>query len=356
MIRMSPPRLEHLRRLTDSKGLLHAAMGDCPDRFRGYDSIDNADALRLCAQVSDAIRGELVHPLAKAYFEFLCRGRRDDGRVFHACDRRGVWSTGGDDPLVQSRLARALASVMVSELPIAMRLKAANWWRELLPQADNARSPRAAANWLIAIAQLHLADPGRDLERARTLANRLVDECYATARSSEWEWFGPNWELTAACIPEGLWHAGSLLHEPRFTAVAEITTAFLLSEWFEQDMLVLPGSGGLKAGFRKGLCDQRPSDATAVVELLSSAEAISGKPDYGQFAESAARWFAGHNLAGVSLVDAVTGGCHDALTPDGLHPDQGGTAVVAYLLTQAARALRAARLAEPPVYVVPINA
>jgi hypothetical protein len=30
MIRMSPPRLEHLRRLTDSKGLMHAARAIAP--------------------------------------------------------------------------------------------------------------------------------------------------------------------------------------------------------------------------------------------------------------------------------------------------------------------------------------
>jgi len=336
--------------------LLHAAIGDCPDRFRGYSAIDNANALRLCAQVSDSARGELVHPLARTYFECLQRSRRDDGRVYHVCDRRGIWTAGGDDVLIQSCLARALAAVLVSELPIDIRLRAADWWRELLPHADDARSPRAAANWLIAIGQLHSADPGRDLERVRTLANWLVDECFVPGLGGAWGWFGSEWETTAACIPHGLWLAGQMLDEPRYTAMAESCTDFLLGEFFDTDLFVPPGTrGGWQLGSDKALYDQQPADTAAVVELLCVAEQITGRAVYGERAELAARWFAGHNLAGVSLIDAATGGCHDALTSEGPHPDQGGTAVVAYLLTEAARALRAATQAEPPVYMVAIN-
>lgn len=318
--------------------------------------MDNADALRLCAQVSDSIRGELAHPLASIYFECLQRGRRDDGRVYHVCDHRGIWTTGGEDALIQSRLARALAAVMVSELPIAIRLQAADWWRELLPHADDARSPQAAANWLIAIGQLHSADPGRDLQRAATLANWLVDECYSAESADEWGWFGPQWETGAACIPEGLWHAGQILDEPRFTTVAESATGLLVAELFEDQAFVPPGTRGpWKPGMPKALYDQQPADAASMVELLCTAERMTGLSAYGEYAERAARWFAGENRSGAKLIDRATGGCHDGLAPDGPHPDQGGAAVVAYLLTEAARAVRAAMQAEPPVYVVPIN-
>jgi hypothetical protein len=356
MICMNPPRLEHLRRLTDSRGLMHAAVGDCPDRFAGYDAIDNADALRLCAQVSDSVQGHVVFSLAKTYFEFLCRGRREDGRVYHSCDARGGWSHGGDDALVQSRLARALAAVMVSELPIGIRLQAADWWRELIPHADDARTPLAAGNWLTAIGQLRSADPGRDLGRVRMLADWLVDGCYAVCRRDGWEWFEPRWEQGAACIPEGLWHAGRMLDDPRLTATAEATTRFLCRELFEDGVLVLPGTRGRWfAEGTKARYDQRPADAATLVELLCTAEQISGQAEYGEFAETAVRWFAGHNLRSESLVDARTGGSHDSLTPAGPHPDQGGTAIVAYLLTEDSRAARAAMLAEPPVYMVSIN-
>ena len=62
---------------------------------------------------------------------------------------------------------------------------------------------------------------------------------------------------------------------------------------------------------------------------------------YGQYAEMAVRWFAGHNLSGASLIDASSGGCCDALTASGPHSNQGAAAVIAYLLAEAARAVRA---------------
>lgn len=352
MIRMSPPRLEHLRRLTDSKGLMHAAIGDSPNRFAGYASAENADALRLCAQASGAVQGASLVPLARIYFEFLSRGRRDDGRVYHCLDALSGWRNGGDDALIQAHLARALAAVIVSELPIAMRLRAADWWRELIAHANDACSPRAAGHWLIAIGQLHLADPGRDLTRARTLAERLVKQCFAVCGRDGWEWFEPRWEVGAACIAEGLWYAGQMLGEPRFTDAAEKATRFLCAELFEGDMLVLPGTQGeWSATTPKAAYDQRPADAAAVVELLCTAERIGGQAACGEKAEMAVRWFAGHNLGGTTMIDARGGGCSDALTTNGPHADQGGAAVVAYLLAEAARAARAVMHAEPVVYV-----
>ena len=58
-------RFEHLRRLTDPRGLLTAATGDFPDRSRGYASIENADALRLCATVSDRVESDACQTLAR---------------------------------------------------------------------------------------------------------------------------------------------------------------------------------------------------------------------------------------------------------------------------------------------------
>lgn len=356
MIRLSPPRLEHLRRLTDSKGLMHAAVGDCPNRFAGYDTGENADALRLCAQVSGAVQGASVVTLAQTYFEFLFRGRREDGRVYHHFDVLSGWRMGGDDALVQARLARALAALMVSELPIAMRLRAADWWRELIVHADEVRSPRAAGIWLAAIAQLRSADPGRDLERARTLANWLVDRCRTAQRRDGWEWFEDRWETGAAAIAAGLWHAGQMLSDARFTAVAQRSTRFLCDELFDGDMLVPPGaSSEWSAHSPRTLYPQKPADVVALVELFCAAERVSQDAAWGEKAELAIRWFAGYNVCGESMIDASSGGCRDALVATGPIADQGAAAVVAYLLAEAARADRAAMHAEPEISAAAIH-
>jgi len=276
MIELGAPRLEHLRRVTDARALMQAARGDCPDRFAGYDAIDNADALRLCALGSDSVQEDTFQRLAGVYYGFLSRGRREDGGVSHFRDAKGRWRDGGDDALVQSVLARALAAVLVSELPIQTRLSAADWWADLIKHADRVRSPRAAANWLLAFGQLHSADPGRDLDRAQALARWLVEDCYYPSRSSDWEWFEPWWTPRAACIPAGLWSISELLGQRRLRKVAQATTQFVIDHLFEDGLLLPVGHrGGWSRSAGKPVFDQLPAETCGIVELLCTAERVS---------------------------------------------------------------------------------
>ena len=356
MTKLSPPRLEHLRRVTDGRALMRAARGDCPDRFAGYDTIDNADALRLCAIASDCIEGGTFQQLAGIYYGFLSRGRREDGGVHHGRDAKGKWRNDGDDGLVQSRLARALSAVFVSELPIKMRLSAADWWADLIKHADRVRSPRTAANWLLAVGHLRSADPGRDLARADTLARWLVEDCFYPMRSSDWEWFEPRWSPAAADIPAGLWSMSEFLGERRLASIAQVATQFVVDHLFEDGLFLPIGTRGTwSRTSSKPIFDQSPAEACSVVELLCTAERVTASPHYGQLAEFAARWFEGNNVKGANLIDPDTGGCHDAITADGIDANQGGSAIVSYLLTHAALSTRMVIVEEPPIYAATIQ-
>ncbi|NLX15266.1 MAG: hypothetical protein GXY44_16685 [Phycisphaerales bacterium] len=329
-------RLDHLKRLTDSMGLMRCARGEVPDRFAGYSAVDNADALRLCALVSDTAGGEVFHGLAQTYFRFLTRARLANGRVHHACNAWGKWHDWDDDGIVQSRVALALSTVMVSELPIKLRLSAAHWWPTLLAHAEHARTPASAANWLRAITQLRTADPGRDIERAEEIVRWLVEECYYPIRSTEWEWFELQWQFGAASIPAALWSASTVFDESRLPVIARASTEFVIDNVFTDDMLMPVGApGGWPRYKSKAIFDQLPSEVCGMVDLFCTAERIDGAKVYGQYAETAAAWFAGHNVHNLSLIDAQTGACHDALTPQGASPNQGASAIVAFLTAQA---------------------
>ncbi len=329
-------RLDHLKRLTDSLGLIRCARGEVPDRFAGYSAVDNADALRLCAMVSDTAEGEIFHGLACTYFRFLTRARIADGRVHHACNAWGKWHDWDDDSLVQSRVALALAAVMVSELPIKLRLAAAHWWPTLLAHSQSARTPISAANWLRAITQLHSADPGRDLKRAEKIAQWLVEECYYPIRAAEWEWFESRWQAGGAAIPAALWSAFAVFEESRLAIVARATTEFAIENMFVDEMLMPVGVPGgwprykSKAGF-----DQLPSEVCDIVDLFCTAERVDGAKQYGFYSENAAAWFTGQNVHGLSMIDAQTGACFDALTSSGTSPNQGASAIVSVLTAQA---------------------
>lgn len=330
-------RIDHLRRLTDPRGLLHAAAGDCPDRSEGYRTIENADALRLCALASEGAEADTCRTLARVYFSFLTKARMEDGRARHACDAHGGWHNDDDEMLVQARLARALASVIVSELPIPMRLSAASWWRALLPHARDVRTPLAAGTWLAAIGQLRTADPGRDPGIARSLADWLVEDCYYAVRSSDWEWFETRWSREAATCVTGLWYAAEILGEDRYRVVAGAMTRFVMTHLFRAGMLVPVGTrGGWARHNTRATFDQEPQEACTIVELLSVAARVSGESLYADYAAVAAEWFTGNNVRAESLVCRETGGCYRAIRSGGLDPGQPGGAVLAWLLSQAA--------------------
>jgi len=350
---MASPRFDHLRRLTDSQGLLQVARGDVPDRFSGYDTIENATALRLCALGSQTVESDVSHLLAKTYYGFLSRGRRYDSGVRHHCDSAGGWTMRGDDPLVQSYLARGLAAVIVSELPIRIRLSASDWWRMLLEeQAPRVHTPLAAANWLLAIGQLRAADPGRDMERVECLAHWLLEDFYYPNRSNGWEWFEPQWSGLAATIPTALWHAYHCLGERRIYRVAQAMTQFVADNLFHCDVLQPVGTNGAwTRGSAKPAFNQLPAEVCSIVELFCTADRFSGSISYGDYAELAARWFEGRNTRQTPMIDSASGGCHDALTADGADANQGATAMLSCLLTHAMIAVRPAHVEQAHVPV-----
>ncbi|MCL2329976.1 MAG: hypothetical protein FWC56_01585 [Phycisphaerae bacterium] len=349
------PRFDHLRRLTDSQGLLHAARGDVPDRFGGYEAIDNAAALRLCAVGTETVDAELSHVLARTYYGFLSRGRHSDSGVRHRCDASGGWINGRNDSLVQSNLARALATVIVSELPITIRLSAADRWRMLLEEhTPRPQSPLPTANWLIALGQLRAADPGRDVSRAEMLAHWLMEGLYYSNRTSTWDWFELEWQPMAALIPTSLWYAYHLLGEQRILRVAQSTTQFVIDHLFEDGIFQPAGNvGSWSPSSTKPHFDQLPAEVCSVVELLCTAECVSGQQAYGEYASAAARWFNGDNIRKTDLIDPTTGGCYDAITANGLNPNQGAQATLACLLTQAAIAARRVNLTERMISPTP---
>ena len=356
---MAEPRFEHLRRLTDSQGLLRIARGDVPDRFSGYCTLDNATALRLGAVGAATVEADVSHLLAKTYYGYLSRGRRYDSGVRHQCDGTGGWSNSVEDGWVQSHVARALACVIVSELPINLRLSAADWWRMLLEEhARPIYGPQVAANWLIAMGHLRAADPGRDLERAKTLSHLILEECYYPNRNDDWDWYAPAWSELAANVPTALWHAYHLLGERRIYRVAQAMTRFVTDKLFENDMLQPVGTlGGWPKDGVKAQYKQMPAEVCSIIELLCTAERISGNAVYGDYAEIAAGWFNGRNSRQAPMIDPATGGCYDALAADGPERNQGATATLACLLTHAALANRPVQVRDliaPPSHSIEI--
>lgn len=339
-------RLQHLRHLTDRNGLLaHASFGE-PDRFGGYRAIDNGRALRLTASLHDlGLHDDAAH-WADIYVRCLFQGFRM-GRGFSA--RReaiGGWS----DELVGmaewGEIARGLAAVANSELPRLVRDRAEALWSRGLPDLMAIRCPRAAAAWLLAIAEARPQEQRRLEAVIAHLADWMIEECYERARAPGWEWFDERWLAGDACLPHALWAAYAILGEPRYARVASETTAFLIRRLFEDGLFLPVGTpGGWHAGGTRNLFDQLPTDVAATTELLACAHDVGGQPQYAEYARYAHAWFTGNNVKGLRMLDDTTGGVYDHLSQAGHAPGQGAASLVSFLLS----AVSVRRLREPRI-------
>jgi hypothetical protein len=82
--------------------------------------------------------------------------------------------------------------------------------------------------------------------------------------------------------------------------------------------------------------DQQPVDACSMTLAYASAFRATGNNQYRPLAELAYDWYRGNNVNRVSLYDPASGGCCDALTPEGVNLNQGAESLLSLLLSQQA--------------------
>ncbi len=330
-------RTSHLRRLTDRVGLLKGGEFGEADQFAGYDTLDNGLALRL----STRLFGMGVHDDASAwamtYLQFLLQSYRGEAVLLAHREALGTWTEEALSSRDVAHVARALAVASNSDLPSAARSRADALWGKVVPDLSSIRCPRAAATWLMAIAERPPAEQ-RKLEHAvEQLASWIVEDCYYALRTSDWEWFDERWQPGDACLPHGLWAAYTILGEQRYARVAEITTRFLMDQLFEDGLLVPVGTqGGWPRHCSKVVFDQVPTDVTAIVEMLACAYDVTGEADYAEHARFAHAWYTGNNVKGITMLDETTDGVYDLLTVNGHASSQSATATVSFLLSAVA--------------------
>ncbi|MGD0153982.1 MAG: hypothetical protein ABSC17_09560, partial [Thermacetogeniaceae bacterium] len=82
--------------------------------------------------------------------------------------------------------------------------------------------------------------------------------------------------------------------------------------------------------------DQQPVDACSMTLACVQAFQATGDNQYRSLAELAQSWYRSNNINRLSLYDTDSGGCYDALVPEGVNLNQGAEAVLSLLLSQQA--------------------
>lgn len=321
----------HLRTLTDNTGMIQFARGAQPDPNSGYTVDDNARALLVALRME----GEEREQYAQIYIRFLYSAQRENGEWCNLKLKRGFV------PYLDSEdsVGRAFAACSVAadcDIEEVRRL-ARKMVVKALPAVFELKNPRSMAYALLGSIKSYFVFPqyrGVLAWAAGEFSDRLID-LYSRNMSSSWKWFEDSLTYCNAILPHALFAYYAFSGDQKALRAAEEAMGFLRDKLLEKGYLHIIGNRGWwSRGKEIPLYDQQPVDACSMVLACLEAFQATGKKDYLSMADIARAWYWGKNINKVSLYNVETGGCHDALTPEGVNLNQGAEAVISFLFTQ----------------------
>lgn len=322
------PKLDHLFRLTDRTGIIQHATYNLPDFRTGYTTDDNARALTIALKLWELNQDPHILALAETYLSFLVYTQRQDGWWHNFVDysRHYIDGRGSDDSF--GRAIQSICSVASKKYDNRMDHVAL----ELLERAKNKiptlSSPRAMAFTLIGLAQL---GKNEHYHLLRQLADNL-SSLYRNVAGEDWYWFEEYVTYCNAVLPQAMLLAYQALGKKTYLHIGLESLMFLSDRLLGTGKLELVGNQGWwHKGGEPALFDQQPVDAAHMVSSHLVAYELTGQHEHYVRAQRCYGWFEGENSLGLSLLDPISGGCFDGLTPESANKNQGAESLLAYL-------------------------
>ncbi len=329
--------LNHLRALTDDTGLFKKALYTIPDRFHGYTTDDNARALAVAIMNYHLFQDKSVLPLIQTYFSFLNfaldkeRGRM---RSHMSYERQWLDKVGTEDS--HGRSIWALGYAVAHPPDESVLGLAVTLFHETIDAAFNFKYPRAWAYTIKGTLEYmeRFGGEARMHKLIVTLSQNLFN-LFTNNASSEWFWGEDKLTYDNPCLCEALIAAGQYMENKEMVEMGLKSLEWLISVQTD------PGYGhpsfiGCRQWYRRGgkksRFDQQPIEATALVDACYRAYLATNDSYWRRMMDWAFNWYFGNNDIHQVVYDFSTGGCFDGLQPAELIHNQGGEAVVSYLL------------------------
>lgn len=327
--------LTHLRRMSDSTGLLQHATYSIPNRHHGYCLDDNARALLMISMADRQKKIPEAPELLPIYLSFIQYMQKEDGDFhnFLGYDRRYL-----DDCASRDAFGRTIWALghLINHTPNdAWRQVAMDIFNRARPFFAAQGSLRGYADTMIGIAHYlrRFPDDTALREQLVSFAGALLD-AYAAHGDEDWCWFEPTLTYDNGILPLALFHAYDVLGDEELLCVAEKTASFLDGIVFGDGCPCPVGSDGWypRDGERARFA-QQPVNIMALILMDRRAYAVTGSKQYVQRMFDSFRWFLGDNELGESLYDFESSGCCDGLEEYGLNRNQGAESLLAYLIS-----------------------
>ena len=329
--------LTHLRRLTDSTGIMQHAVYVVPDRHMGYCTDDNARALVAVMLAYEANPDASLLPLAYTYMAFVHHAFNPEvGRFrnFMTFDRRWVEEAGGED--VQGRAILALGKATALAPNDAILSFSTRLFNGVIEEALKLGSPRAWAFSLMGI-DGYLQRFAGDMQARRVrdeLAGRLLHQ-FETNSAPNWPWCEDSLTYSNGKLPHALILSGQALGNQAMLDQGLHSLEWLLGLQLRSDgnVSMIGNDGWMLRTGQRARFDQQPIEAMAMIEACATAYRVTTQSVWLDRARQLLGWFIGNNDTQSSLYDYSTGGCRDGLHADGPNLNQGAESTLAWLIS-----------------------
>lgn len=328
---------EHLKRMTDSTGMLQHAKFTFPNYAEGYCIDDNARALMLTVQLEQrgVSNGELTQ-LATRYASFVDYAFNPElgkFRNFMGYDRRWLETVGSEDS--QARALWALGTCVAHTQRRELRTWAADLFMKALPGIAETQSPRA---WAFALLGIHeyLGRLRGDRQAAALrveLVTRLV-ALYDQVKSPGWHWFEDIASYDNARLAQAV--IASAADDPALEGALQVGLESL--RWLVEAQRAERGhfrpigsNGFYRRGEERARFDQQPLEAHATISACAEAYRATGDRVWLDEARRAFAWFVGQNDLDISVYNPESGGCRDGLHVDRVNLNEGAESTLAFL-------------------------
>ena len=350
---MTAYKKEYLLRMTDDTGMLQHAKYSVPDPSYGYTTDDNARALILAAGLAARYPDSVYDKLLYRYAGFLLGAQKDDGRFcnFMGYDRRWLECDGSDD--CQGKSIWGIASALVSDAVSSNLKKMLGFMLfRALPAVRELHFIKSRAYALLGLARLlrqgksaavqdgWVSEHPRQSEKADWMMiedtagvlSTALQQAWQQEHTLEWSWFEASLTYSNAMVPWSLLAYGQAAGQQGLLRIGMEALDFLAGKTMRSDCFCPVGCQGWwpRGSAAGALYDQQPLEAAEMLGASREAYLLTRQKKYQRWAERAYRWYEGRNIADHSLLDPVSGGCYDGITPQGVNENQGAESQIAW--------------------------
>jgi glycosyltransferase involved in cell wall biosynthesis len=326
--------LAHMKRLTDSTGIIQHATYSVPNLKEGYCLDDNARALLVCAMAYRQEKSRDTLELMSRYLSYIHYMQNDDGSFRNSLSYKKVFldQIGSEDSF--GRTSWALGYFIRYAPNDGYFQVALEMFTKAIPHFINLKSIRGTANTIIGICHYNRRFPGDEgMVKILNQLTHRIGECYKKENEGDWNWFESVLTYDNAIIPLALFHAFEITYDEKLLSLAKVSMEFLDRITLSGGYLSLVGNKKwYKKGGERSKFDQQPIDAAASVLMFFKAFEATGDKKYIKKMKTAFMWFLGENELGIPLYDFETFGCCDGLEISRVNTNQGAESCLSYLL------------------------